>query len=225
MTALPMTAATGGTSASGPMRASAPVPVAVAFMTLVQMGATAPAMAMDVQHATSAGLTVAEPAVRELPAATAGEAIGEVRRLSGLTWEQLADLLGVSRRTLHFWASGKPVNAANEERLHRVLGLLRAVDRGASDYNRGALLAPDAHGVRPFDLLAAGEYEAARHQLGVGTGRRLALKPLSEEAAMARRPLQPADLVGALQDPVHVEPGRGRGAKSVRVRRGGEQPG
>jgi transcriptional regulator with XRE-family HTH domain len=221
----PAMTSTAGTSALGPMMGPLSAKTSVTILTLCHLGTSTPVTALDLASATSAGLTAAAPAAQELPAATAGEAIGEVRRLSGLTWEQLADLLGVSRRTLHFWASGKPVNAANEERLHRVLGLLQAADRGASDYNRAALLAPDAHGVRPFDLLTAGEYEAARHQLGVGAGRRLALRPLSEEAAAARRPLPPADLVGALQDPIHVEPGRGRAAKSVRVRRGGEQPG
>lgn len=203
------------------MRAPTPAPLVLAWVTIVQLGASAPAMARDVHDTTTTGLTIEAAVDEALPDAPAGEALGEVRRLSGLTWEQLAELLGVSRRTLHFWASGKPMNAANEERLHQVLGVLRAMDQGASDYNRAALLAPGAHGVRPFDLLAVGDFEVARHQVGVGIKRRLALGPLSEDAAAARRPLPPADLVGALQEPIHVETGRGRAAKSVRVRRGG----
>ena len=39
-------------------------------------------------------------------------AIAELRRLSGLTWDQLARLFNVSRRALHFWASGKPMTPA-----------------------------------------------------------------------------------------------------------------
>ena len=42
----------------------------------------------------------------------AGAAIGELRRLSGLTWDQLARIFSVSRRSLHFWASGKPMTPA-----------------------------------------------------------------------------------------------------------------
>jgi transcriptional regulator with XRE-family HTH domain len=194
-------------------------------MTICQIGAVAPLMAAEVSRGTSAGLTVVAMINEAPPTTSTDAAISEVRRLSGLTWEQLAELFGVSRRTLHFWASGKPMNATNEERLHHLLGLLRAVDRGASDYTRAALLAPDAEGVRPFDLVAAGKLEVARGVLGLGDTRRLTLRPLSDEARAARRPPTPADLVGALQDPVHVEPGRGRAAESVRVRRGGGRSG
>ena len=32
-----------------------------------------------------------------------------VRRLSGLSWEQIAGILGVERRSVHNWAAGKPI--------------------------------------------------------------------------------------------------------------------
>jgi hypothetical protein len=32
--------------------------------------------------------------------------IAEIRHLTGLTWEQLAQVFNVSRRSVHFWASG-----------------------------------------------------------------------------------------------------------------------
>src|SRR6185503_7037508 len=49
---------------------------------------------------TNSGLTAEQKA-------PVGPAIMEIRRLSGMTWEQLANLFEVSRRTVHFWASGK----------------------------------------------------------------------------------------------------------------------
>src|SRR5262245_15054918 len=39
------------------------------------------------------------------PDVSTGSAVMEIRRLSGLTWEQLSALMGVARRSLHFWAS------------------------------------------------------------------------------------------------------------------------
>ena len=58
------------------------------------------------------------------------KAVSELRRISGLTWEQLAGLFGVSRRAVHFWASGKPLNATNHQRLMRVLDVVRGADVG-----------------------------------------------------------------------------------------------
>src|SRR2546428_13805112 len=49
---------------------------------------------------TNSGLTAEQKA-------PAGPAIMELRRLSGMTWEQLASLFEVTRRTVHFLASGK----------------------------------------------------------------------------------------------------------------------
>lgn len=41
----------------------------------------------------------------------------ELREHSGLTWDQLARLFGVSRRSVHHWASGDNMNAAHQEAL------------------------------------------------------------------------------------------------------------
>src|SRR4030065_864926 len=43
------------------------------------------------------------------PGALTANAIAEIRRLTGLTWGQIAEIFDVSRRTIHFWASGKPL--------------------------------------------------------------------------------------------------------------------
>jgi transcriptional regulator with XRE-family HTH domain len=145
--------------------------------------------------------------------------IMELRRLSGLTWEQLASLFNVARRSLHFWASGKPVNAPNEERLRRVLAAVRRADRGTAAKNR-ALLLQDRDGVVPYDLLARGEYDAFDRLAAAAPGRHaVGLTPLTREAREARKPQPPDELVGALQDRVHIKAGKARPGRAVKVRR------
>jgi transcriptional regulator with XRE-family HTH domain len=165
---------------------------------------------------TSAGRTQIED---EEEAQSTSSAIMELRRLSGLTWEQLAKLFNVARRSLHFWASGKPVNAPNEEHLRRVLAVVRKADRSFAAKNR-AMLLEDHDGVVPLDLLARGEYDTFIKLVGVGTGRRkLNLKPLSPEAREARKPQPPEELVGAIQDRVHVDIGSVRPGRAVRIKK------
>lgn len=156
----------------------------------------------------------------EVQRMSSGSALMELRRLSGLTWERLAELFGVSRRSLHFWASGKPQNSANEERLQRLLATLRKVDRGSARENRAALFEAQADGAMLFDLLVHEQYEKVVDRLGnrprrVGAAR----KPLSAEAAAARMPPNPEELVGAMHDSVHREVGKARVARARRTKR------
>lgn len=79
-----------------------------------------------------------------------------VRRLhqrSGLTWEQLAKVFGVSRRALHLWASGGRMNAHNHEVLADLMGRVEALHGTTPAEKRAALLQP--RGDRPslFDEL------------------------------------------------------------------------
>jgi transcriptional regulator with XRE-family HTH domain len=162
------------------------------------------------QTTAGASVFVAEPA---------GAAIGELRRLSGFTWEQLARLFNVSRRSLHFWASGKPMAPSNEEHLQRLLAVVRKIDRGSASANRTALLGVREDGSLPFDLLAAGDYDRVLWLVGPGGARRVSPPKLSEEARAARAPRPPEDLVGALQDRIHATSGRLLAAKAVRIPR------
>lgn len=157
----------------------------------------------------------------EQPLEATRVAISELRRISGLTWEQLGRLFGVSRRSVHFWASGRPLNAENEARLLQVLDIVRAGDRGDARSTRSALL--DARdGTTSFDLLAAEQFDEARAQLGIGAGRRRpVLGELSAEAKAARAPLRPEELIEARHDRVHRDPGRARAARTVRNSRRG----
>ena len=150
---------------------------------------------------------------------TPSVAITELRRRSGLTWDQLARLFGVTGRSIHFWASGKALNAANEERLGRVLAVVRYIDRGHAQATRTALMTALDDGVLPFDLLAKDEFDEIMERLGAGPQRSiLALAPLSAAARAARMPPPPDERVGALHDPVHREVGKSRAARTVKAK-------
>lgn len=149
------------------------------------------------------------------------QAVWELRRLSGLTWEQLGELFDVSRRSIHFWASGKPLNADNEARLLRMLDVVHRGYQGDARATRTALL--EVHdGVRPFDLLREGRFDEASEKLGPGKPiRKLRPTQLSPEAQAARKPPPPASLVDALHDGTYEDRGRGRAARTVRSKRRG----
>lgn len=146
--------------------------------------------------------------------------LAELRRLSGLTWDQLARLFDVDRRSLHFWASGKPMNARNEERLSRLLSAIRGVDRGSARETRRALLS-EVQGRIPFDLLTAGDYDGFVKLVGTGdVAPRHQPAPVSSETRRARAPRPPEELVGALDDRDYINKGKGRRLSSTPIRTG-----
>lgn len=148
------------------------------------------------------------------------KALNELRKLSGLTWEQLAKLLKVSCRSLHFWASGQPLSRFNQENLNRLLGTIRYIDRGSASLNRSLLPLPSSDGRPLFDLLVAGEHEEVKRILGPGNApERPYLVPLYEDVHTSRLPQNPADLVDALQEPIGREVERSRLARAARSRR------
>ena len=154
-----------------------------------------------------------------LPIKSTQQAVNELRKLSGLTWEQLAILFDVSRRSVHFWASGQPLTSANEEKLNRILDVVEYISRSSASRNRSLLMGIADDGKSYLDLLAAGEYDRVKSILGAGNApKKPNLGHLSQAAEMARMPPNPADLVDALQDSVHHEVGKSRAAKSVRSR-------
>jgi hypothetical protein len=123
-----------------------------------------------------------------------------LRRLSGLGWDQVAGLFDVTRRTLHYWASGSVMSPRHEERLHRLLAIVRRIDRGSAAANRAALLTAGPDGDHPVDLLKRGEYERVAASLGSARYQRSVPPKASAEARAARRPRPPEELVDAKQD-------------------------
>ena len=142
-------------------------------------------------------------------------ALAELRRASGLTWDQMSRLFGVSRRSVHFWASGKPMTSEHEEHLYRVLALVHGASASA-DALRAALLSVVA-GEQVLTMLVERRYADAEAALAMGEARITASRvPLSASAAAARRPLDPEFLAGSADDQAHPIHGRGRSASTVR---------
>lgn len=221
MSSIETQAAFESTSAAGSMlMRQVCEPVLVGCM-LVGLGtSTVHALPPDVAFQSQCAARQTTSGVPVDPAEPAGAAIGELRRLSGLTWDQLARLFNVSRRSLHFWASGKPMASSNEEHLQRLLAAIRAIDRGSASANRSALLGVREDGSLPFDMLAHGDYERVVSLLGAVEAKRAAPARVSEKARAARAPRPPAELVGALQDRIHPTSGRLLSAKPLRIPRG-----
>jgi DNA-binding transcriptional regulator YiaG len=157
--------------------------------------------------------------VVELPVKSTQQNVNKLRKLSGLTWEQLATLFGVSRRSVHFWASGEPLSSANEEKLNRILDAVKYTSRGSASSNRSLLMGIADDGKSYLELLAAGEFDRVKSILGTGNApKQPKLRQLSQAAEMARMPPNPADLLDAIQDSIHQEVAKSRAAKSVRSR-------
>ncbi|MCY3020093.1 MAG: helix-turn-helix domain-containing protein [Planctomycetota bacterium] len=212
------------TSASGAMlvqRASKTLHIGILCLGIGTTSAVAPATdrvndRFPQMIQTSAG----SPAVAATRQTTA---VSELRQLSGLSWDQLARILGVSRRSIHFWASGKTLTQANEEKLNRVLSVVRRLDRGSATANRAVLLGSLADGTIPFDLLINGDYSGALDAIGETRGaRRRHQTSISATTDTIRTERSPADFMQTLHDPVHSEVGRGRIARSVRTRGSGQ---
>lgn len=156
---------------------------------------------------------------------SARRAITELRRISGLTWDELATLFGVSRRSVHFWASGKPLNAANEQRLMRVLRIVRSAHRDDARATRTALL-ESRDGPSAFDMLVEGRLDEAQLCLGVdsaGVGRSRSSRPLDHSASQLRQPPYPDRLIDARHDRIHRDLGNARGATTARNKPRGQR--
>ncbi len=163
--------------------------------------------------------TVPQTLPSTLPGRSTQQAVNELRKLSGLTWDQLATLFNVSRRSVHFWASGQPLTSANEEKLNRILDVVEYISLGSASRNRSLLMDIADDGKSYLEMLAAGEYNRVKDILSDGNAPK---KPksgqLSKAAELSRMPPHPADLVDSLQDSIHREVGKSRAAKSVRSR-------
>ena len=108
--------------------------------------------------------TPSTPMPLAVPAKAAGAApslVDEIQALSGLTLEEIAPLAGVSRRSLQNWRAGEPISARKEQRLRALTDTLRVLSKDDALATRCFLLNPIEGGLRPFDLLAEGRFDAA----------------------------------------------------------------
>ena len=155
--------------------------------------------------------------IGHMSAESTAEAIMEIRRRSGLTWEELGDLFEVSRRSVHHWAKGKPASARHDRMIRRMLAAIRHIDRGDRELTRALLLSVDEGvGVSTFDLLRGGRfYEGIGRVEGVPALERQRI-PLSSTAWDVRRPQAPTPLLEAAQDRPDI-PAKARAVRPKRT--------
>lgn len=82
------------------------------------------------------------------PKPAAATRIRELKEQSGLTWDQLRRLFGVSRRAVHAWASGTRMRAGNEERLSELEQVVAALNATDPEGRRHELLSSSNGGGR-----------------------------------------------------------------------------
>jgi hypothetical protein len=127
---------------------------------------------------------VARP-VQAGPVQTTATIVRELHAKSGLTWEQLGRLLGVSRRAVHLWAAGGRINSRHIELLAQLRGIIDNLP--AENASQRRMLIFQARQAEPsiFDTF-----------LRQHTG---------EEGVVAGTPFSPDQLLGARYDEVESE--------------------
>jgi DNA-binding transcriptional regulator YiaG len=139
-------------------------------------------------HLTGSGALIARPRpsrvrqttdMRPHHARSTAELVRDLWERSGLTWDQLARLFGVSRRAVHAWATGARPNAYHQELLSELTQIVTTIETGDPRRNRELLLAPRSERLSLFDEVRA------RH---------------ADQTSDITGTLSPAQLLGALHD-------------------------
>lgn len=115
----------------------------------------------------------------------------EIRRLTGFTWEKLANLLNVDRRTLCNWVKGSEIRDSNRSRIAKTLRILRYSDRGSSDDNAKALNFTLTNGATAFEMIKAGRFPEARYAMGHGISRAGSFPQTNQMVSIGGWDLQP----------------------------------
>lgn len=87
--------------------------------------------------------------------------LSEIRKRALLSWDQLAQLLSVTRRTVHFWGSGGNLSPDSEAKLQTLLDNVEELDEGRPHDLRARLF--DA-----YDLAAPPARRRARATINPG---------------------------------------------------------
>lgn len=144
--------------------------------------------------------------------------VSELRRLSGLTWAQLAEMLGVSRRTLHFWASGQNITSENHRLLMDVLGVVRKLCVNGAQSTRTLIFTRNEHGETIFERLQQRQFTEA---IQIAQGIVYSDPTTTGEHTYRDNPpaASPVVLANASQENVHQNVVRGKGVKVLRKKR------
>ena len=152
-----------------------------------------------------------------IPTKTTAGAILEIRRRSGLTWDELSEVFDVSRRSVHLWANGKGVSARNERVIRQTLAAIRHLDEGSQIETRARLLSIDIAGLSPFDFLTRQKFKKA---MALPSGETKPIhhhSPLSPQTLETQRPPALVSLLAANQKRFDSPDSKARLARSIRT--------
>lgn len=113
------------------------------------------------------------------PIFSAPQICERLKAVSELTNEQIAPLLGISRRSLQSWLAGAPISNRKEERLRQVYEAIGQIAANYSGSVRDAILHRPSGGLSPYDLLVESRFDEA---LSLITGKHAVSKRPSERA-------------------------------------------
>lgn len=116
-----------------------------------QLSSALIASAIEFESITENSTAISAPIPAPTMISTA-DSVKRIRADSGLTWDQLARLFGVSRRAVHHWASGGRMNAVNEEHLNEIQEVIRGLP-GKSPEDRRSLILASSEGTSIFEQL------------------------------------------------------------------------
>lgn len=75
-----------------------------------------------------------------------GAIVRQLQQRSGLTWNELARAVGVSRRAVHHWAAGQRLSERHAQRVEELAGMISRVGAATPDATRAALVSPGLDG-------------------------------------------------------------------------------
>lgn len=111
---------------------------------------------------TRSGLPIAPTAIRTQ---SSSDKLFAIRRITGLTAEEIASLLGSTPRSFFNWLNGEPMKPANELRLAELFGTLLVVNEDDPIRFRQRLFTSNEKGKTPFKLITLELYDEALHLL------------------------------------------------------------
>lgn len=90
-----------------------------------------------------------------------GTMVRQLQQRSGLTWNELARALGVSRRAVHHWSAGQRLSERHARRVEQLASEIARIGATTPDATRAALVSPGNDG---RSLLSRFEDESQPHR-------------------------------------------------------------
>lgn len=119
--------------------------------TAFALGGPTTAQSLQATRAVDTGWTSGVHSRRFVAGAELALSVRRLKDRTGLSWQQLADAFGVSRRSLHFWQNGGNMTAANVDRLTQLSADVAALGLDDPKGIRAALLTPRESGESIFN--------------------------------------------------------------------------